>query len=66
MTKFQAKIFQLFPKPLFSPDQVEMLKYNNIVTGKYPTLRDLNINSMTINSMLPKYIYRFRTGGQFG
>jgi len=66
MAKFQAKIFQLFPKPLLTPDQVEMLKYNNIVTGKYPTLRDLNINSMTINSMLPKYIYRFRTGGQFG
>jgi NADH dehydrogenase len=63
--KFQAKILQLLPKPLLTTDQVEMLKYDNIVTNKYPTLKDLNINPKTIESVLPNYIWRFRKGGQF-
>ena len=63
--KFQAKILQLLPKPLLTVDQVEMLKYDNIVTNKYPTLKDLKINPKTIESVLPNYIWRFRKGGQF-
>ena len=54
------------PNPLLTPDQVELLKYNNIVTGEHSTLKDLGITGTTIQSILPKYIYRFRTGGQFG
>ena len=63
--KFQAKILQLLPKPLLTTDQVEMLKYDNIVTNKYPTLKDLKIIPETIESVLPNYIWRFRKGGQF-
>ena len=63
--KFQAKILQLLPKPLLTTDQVEMLKYDNVVTNNYPTLKDLKINPKTINSVLPDYIWRFRKGGQF-
>ena len=64
--KFQSYFLQMMPNPLLTPDQVEMLKYNNIVSGEYPTLEDLGISGKTIQSILPKYIYRFRTGGQFG
>ena len=64
--KFQSYFLQMLPNPLLTLDQVEMLKYNNIVTGEYPTLKDLGITETTIQSILPKYIYRFRTGGQFG
>ena len=63
--KFQAKILQLLPKPLLTTDQVEMLKYDNIVTNKYPTLKDLKINPKTIESVLPSYICRCRKVGQF-
>jgi NADH dehydrogenase len=63
--RFQAKILQLLPKPLLTTDQVEMLKYDNIVTNKYLTLKDLKINPKTIESVLPNYIWRFRKGGQF-
>ena len=66
MAKFQSYFLQMMPNPLLTPDQVEMLKYNNIVSGKYPTLKNLGISGKTIQSILPKYIYRFRTGGQFG
>ena len=66
IAKFQAKILQLFPKPLLTTDQVEMLKYDNVVSNNYPTLKDLKINPKTIESVLPSYIWRFRKGGQFG
>ena len=45
---------------------LQMLKYNNIVTGDYPNLKDLGIIGKKIKDVLPKYIYRFRAGGQFG
>ena len=64
--KFQSYFLQMMPKPLLTPDQVELLKHNNIVSGDYPTLKDLGITGTPIQSILPKYIYRFRTGGQFG
>ena len=66
MAKFQSHFLQIMSNPLLTPDQVEMLKYNNIVSGDYPTLKDLGVSGTPIHSILPKYIYRFRTGGQFG
>tara|TARA_B100000029_G_scaffold428467_1_gene438397 strand:+ start:8045 stop:8986 length:942 start_codon:yes stop_codon:yes gene_type:complete len=64
--KFQSYFLQMLPNPLLTPDQVELLKYNNIVSGDYPTLKDLGITGTPIQNILPKYIYRFRAGGQFG
>ena len=56
---------QLLPNPLLTPDQVEILKYDNVATGANPTLFDLDISPLTIESVLPDYIYRFRKGGEF-
>jgi len=64
--KFQSYFLQMMPNPLLTPDQVELLKHNNIVSGDHPTLKDLGIIGIPIQDILPKYIYRFRTGGQFG
>ena len=66
IAKFQSYFMQMTPTPLITPDQVEMLKYDNIISGEYPGLKDLDIKANTIQNVLPKYIYRFRTGGQFG
>ena len=66
VAKFQSYFLEMMPHPLLTPDHVEMLKFNNIVSGEYSTLKDLGITGTTIQSILPKYIYRFRTGGQFG
>jgi NADH dehydrogenase len=64
--KFQSHFLQMLPNPLLTPDQVELLKYNNIVSGDHPTLKNLGITGTPIQNILSKYIYRFRTGGQFG
>ena len=66
VAKFQSYFLQMMPNPLLTPDQVELLKYNNIVSGEHLTLKDLGITGTPIQSILPKYIYRFKTGGQFG
>ena len=66
LAKFKSYFLQMLPNPLLTPDQVEMLKYNNIIYGAYPKLKDLGITGTSIQSILPKYIYRFRAGGQFG
>ena len=66
IAKFQSYFLQMMPNPLLTPDQVELLKHNNIVSGDYPILKDLGITGTAIQSILPKYIYRFRAGGQFG
>ena len=64
--KFQAFFLQMIPNPLLTVDQVKLLQYNNIVSGDYPVLKDLGITATSLQTILPKYIYRFRTGGQFG
>ena len=64
--KFQSYFLQMMPNPILTSDQVELLKHNNVVSGDYPTLKDLGITGTALRSILPKYIYRFRTGGQFG
>ena len=66
IAKFQSYFLQIIPNPLLTPDQVELLKYNNVVSGEYNTLKDLGISGKTIREILPKYIYRYRVGGQFG
>jgi NADH dehydrogenase len=66
VAKFQSYFLQMLPNPILTSDQVEMLKHNNIVSGDYPTLKDLGITGTNIQNILPKYIYRYRTGGQFG
>ena len=66
LAKFQSYFLQMLPNPLLTPDQVEILKYNNIVSDEYFTLQDLGVSGTKIQNILPKYIYRFRDGGQFG
>ena len=66
LAKFQSYFLQMAPNPLLTPDQVELLKHNSITSGDYPVLKDLGITGTSIKTILPKYIYRFRSGGQFG
>jgi len=58
--------FQALPDPLkISPDQIEILKQNNVVSGQYPTLKDLGISGTRLETILPKYLWRHRPSGQF-
>jgi uncharacterized protein YbjT (DUF2867 family) len=61
-----AKLFQLFPKPLLTVDQLILLKYDNISSNKYQTNFDIGAPSTKIfDQEVEKYCYMWREGGQF-
>ena len=61
-----AKLFQLFPKPLLTVDQLILLKYDNIISNKYQTNFDIGVPSTRIfDQEVEKYCYMWREGGQF-
>ncbi len=64
--KFSAKFFQLFPKPLLTEDQLRLLNYDNIVSGKYKTNTDIGFPAKSLfEEEVEKYCYMWRQGGQF-
>ena len=64
--KFSAKIFQLFPKPLLTEDQLELLKYNNVVSGNYKTNSDIGFPAKKFfTEEVNKYSFMWKDGGQF-
>ena len=66
IAKYQAKFLEFFTQTILTEDQILLLQdCDSIVTGKYPGLKDLNINGMTVETILPDYIFRFRDSGQF-
>ena len=61
-----AKIFQLLPNPLLTEDQLRLLKYNNILSGKYKSNFDIGLPAQKyFNDEVKKYSYMWREGGQF-
>ena len=61
-----AKLFQLFPKPLLTVDQLILLKYDNISSNKYQTNSDVGVPSTRqFEQEVEKYCYMWRDGGQF-
>jgi uncharacterized protein YbjT (DUF2867 family) len=61
-----AKLFQLFPKPLLTVDQLILLKYDNILSNKYQSNSDIGVPSTRMfNQEVEKYCYMWREGGQF-
>ena len=66
LANLSAKFFQLFPKPLLTQDQLKLLKYDNIVSGKYKTNTDIGVPSkLFFKDEVKKYSYMWREGGQF-
>ena len=66
LARLKALFLQFAPGALkLTPDQVELLKTDNVVTGAYPGLSDLGITATTLEAVLPTYMYRFRRGGQY-
>src|SRR5712692_5607037 len=69
LAKLQASILQLMPKPLLTPDQVELLRGDTVVSGEAKregrTLEALGIDPIAMATIVPSYLWRFRKTGQF-
>ena len=69
LAKLEASLLQLLPKPLLTPDQVELLRHDNVVSEAAAhdgrTLEGLGIHGRTVQTVIPSYLWRFRKHGQF-
>jgi len=69
LAKFQAFFLQFMPKPLLTPDQVELLRRDTIVSEDAEregrTLEGLGIDPIPVGTIVPSYLWRFRRRGQF-
>ena len=64
--KISAKFFELFPSPLLTEDQLKLLRYDNINSGKYKTNIDIGLPSKKFfDEEVNKYSYMWKEGGQF-
>lgn len=66
---FIAKLMGVFasilPNAPLTRDQVVSLQYDNVLSGKYPTLENLGIVPTAIDAVLPRYMEQYIPGGKF-
>ena len=61
-----AKFFQLLPKPLLTVDQLKLLKYDNVASGKYKTNFDIGLPAKKVfYEEIKKYSYMWAEGGEY-
>jgi len=66
IAKLSAMFFEIMPQPLLTRDQLKLLKYDNISSGKYKTNFDIGLPSLRyFDNEVKKYSYMWREGGQF-
>jgi NADH dehydrogenase len=67
--KVAAAFAQWLPKPPITPDQVELLKADNVVSAdaerECRTLEAMGITPQSFEAIVPSYLWRFRKFGQF-
>jgi uncharacterized protein YbjT (DUF2867 family) len=67
--KIKAALLQYLPKPPLTPDQVELLRIDNVVSeaakAEGRTLQGLGIEPEPLEAIVPSYLWRFRKTGQF-
>jgi len=69
LAKAQAKVLSVLPNAPLTPDQVELLKSDNVVSQEAEregrTLAAAGIEPRTLDAILPTYLWLYRRGGQF-
>ncbi len=69
LASLKAQFLQFLPKPPLTPDQVEMLKTDNVVSEaasrEKRTLGAFGIEPTAMEAIVPSYLWRFRKTGQF-
>jgi NADH dehydrogenase len=56
--------FGLTPMPI-TPDQVRSLRRDNVVSAEARGFGDLGIAPVAMAAVLPEYLWRFRSSGQY-
>jgi uncharacterized protein YbjT (DUF2867 family) len=66
VAQLSARFFEILPKPILTRDQLKLLKYDNVLSGKYKSNFDIGVPSLRyFDQEVKKYCYMWREGGQF-
>jgi len=67
LAKIQSVLLGLLPiPPILTKDQCLILsEQDNIVSGNHLTLKDLNIKPTDVEKEMEKWLWRYRSGGEF-
>ena len=66
IAQLSARFFEIMPKPILTRDQLKLLKYDNVLSGKYKSNSDIGVPSLRyFDEEVKKYCYMWREGGQF-
>ena len=66
LAKTTAHIFELLPKPLITNDQLRLLKYDNVLSGKYKSNNDFKFDcSSKFVEEVNKYSYMWKNEGEY-
>lgn len=58
--RVKAAFLQFLPTPLLTPDQVKLLKIDNVASGRAPGLEAFSIAATPVELVVPTYLKRFR------
>ncbi len=65
LASVKAMFLQFLPSPLLTPDQVKLLRTDNVVGAGALTLTDLLILPTSVEAEVPAYLWRFKPKGQY-
>ena len=66
LARMTANIFELLPKPLITNDQLRLLKYDNVLSGKYKSNNDFDLScSSRFEDEVNKYSYMWKNEGEY-
>ena len=66
IAKLSASFFQIFPNPLLTLDQLNLLKYDNVASGRYESNFDIGVPSVrTFDLEVERYAFMWKEAGQF-
>jgi len=66
LAKIIVKILEKTPKPLITTDQLNLLKHDNILSGKYKTNLDLGIKAnKKFETEIESYSFNWKSGGEY-
>ena len=66
LARMTAHIFELLPKPLLTNDQLKLLKYDNVLSGKYKSNTDFDFNCvLKFEDEVNKYSYMWKSEGEY-
>ena len=66
IANIMATFFQILPKPLITKDQIKLLFYDNIPSGRYKTNFDIGKDFvLKFENEVEKYCYMWKEAGEY-